>query len=316
MKAIVIDTYGGPERMQLRELPDPHPKAGEVVIDVVCAGVNPVDWKIREGALRSYYDWPLPLVLGCDVAGRVAALGAGVGGWAVGDRVYACTFPVVPRSGAFAEKVAVPANAVAPMPKRMDFAAAAGVPLAALTAWQCFYGTAGIKPGDKVLVHAAAGGVGSFAVPIAKAAGAFVVGTASAGNAAYVKSLGADAVIDYRSEDVVQAARRLAPGGFDIVLAATAGEALARSAEVAKRGGIVVSITAAPNETDAKARGVRSAWVGMEANGRELALIGTMIDAGQIDAAPTEVFPLAQAARALEVSKTGRVRGKLVLSVG
>ncbi len=315
MKAIVIDSYGGPERMQLRELPDPQPAAGEVVIDVVCAGINPVDWKIREGALRDYYDWPLPLVLGCDVAGRIAVLGLGVAGFAPGDPVYACTFPLVPGSGAFAEKVAVPASAVAPMPKRLDFAAAAGVPLAALTVWQSFYDAASLKAGDTVFIHAAAGGVGSFAVPIAKAAGAYVVGTASAGNADYVRGLGVDAFIDYRGQDVVEAARRLVPHGFDIVLAAAAGDALAQSLAIARPGGIAVSITAELDAAAATALGVRTAWVGMEANGRQLGLIGTLIDAGRVATPPTAVFPLAEAARALETSKTGRVRGKLVLRV-
>lgn len=313
MKAVVLESYG--RAPVVREIADPIAKPDEAVIAVDFAAVNPVDWKICEGLLKAYYDWPLPFVPGCDIAGRIVALGANARGFSLGDPVFACTFPHVPGSGAFAEKVAVPVTAIALAPRSIALEAAAGVPLAALTAWQAFHDFAKLKPGDKVLIHAAAGGVGSFAVPIAKATGAYVVGTASAVNRDYVRGLGADEFIDYRAEDFVTASRRFAPDGFDVVLDGAGGDALARSFAVTRRGGAFASIVGAPDEAAATRAGVRSEFIGMEGNGSQLAAIAALIDRGQLRPAPIEVFPLAQVSDAFARSKAKHVRGKLVLKV-
>lgn len=301
--------------MVLRDLPDPRPKPGEIAIDVVCAGVNPVDWKVRDGALKKYFTLPFPIVLGYDVAGRVAELGEGVTAFEIGDPVFACCIASDVARGTFATKVAIEAIHAAQMPQTLTFAQAAGIPLAALTAWQALHDTAGLRKNQTVLIHAAAGGVGSLAVPMAKAAGARVFGTASAANTDYVRGLGADAVIDYRSEDVAAAVGRLAPEGVDVVLDGAGGGLLAQSFGLVKRGGMLTSIVAEPDATLGARHGINVAWVSVAPNGAELKAIAGLIDQGALRVPATEELPLDRAAAALERSKAKHVRGKLVLRV-
>ena len=199
MKAIVIDAFGGPDRLRAAEVPTPKASAGEVVIELACTSVNPVDWKIREGMLSGLFPHTFPLILGWDAAGTVSDTGEAVNEFSVGDRVYAyCRKPTV-QWGTYAEYVAVPASAVAAMPANLSFAEAAAIPLVGLTSWQVLFDAANLRAGQTVLIHAGAGGLGSIAIQLAKNAGATVFTTASAANHEYVRSLGADHVIDYRT---------------------------------------------------------------------------------------------------------------------
>ena len=304
MKAVRIHDYGGPEVLKLEDIPRPQIAPDEVLIRVHAAGVNPVDWKIREG----YRNVPLPLTPGWDVAGTIEQMGAEVTDFTPGDAVY--SYFNLDRPGAYAEYVAVPAAHVALKPKSVDFAQAAAIPLAALTAWQGLFDHGGLTKGQKVLIHAAAGGVGSFAVQLAKYKDAHVVGTASRQNLQFLHDLGVDEAIDYTRtpfEDVVDAA--------DVVLDTIGGETQARSWQVLKKGGILVSIVQPPSQQDAEALGVRAASFVVQPNGHQLAEIGGLVDAGKVKPVVQAVMPLTKVQDAQVLSQAGHARGKIVLQV-
>jgi NADPH:quinone reductase-like Zn-dependent oxidoreductase len=309
MKAVRFHTYGGPEVLQYEDAPKPEPGAGDVLVKVHAAGINPVDWKIRAGHTKGFLDYALPCILGWDVSGVVESTGAGVTEWRPGDEVYAR--PDISRPGAYAEYVAVRASELARRPKSLDHVHAAAIPLAGLTAWQALFDHGGLAAGQSVLIHAAAGGVGSFAVQFAKIRGARVAATASARNHEYLKELGADQVIDYtaaRFEDAVH--------DVDMVLDTMAGETRARSWKVLKKGGILVSILGPPpGAEEAAAHGVRQAMFLVRPNRAELDEIATLVDAGKLKVTLQAVFPLAEAAKAHELSQTLHARGKIVLKV-
>jgi len=278
------------------------------LIEVRCAAVNPVDYKIREGRLSEKLRYKLPLILGWDVAGVVVETGAAANGFRVGDRVY--SRPDIARDGAYAEYIAVKAHDCARKPERMAFAAAAGVPLAALTAWKALFDEGGLKSGQTVLVHGASGGVGSFAVQIAKAFHCQVIAVTSTPNVEMVKTLGADRVVDYRKQDFATSVRDV-----DVVLDTLGGETQSKSWRVLREGGTLVSIVSAPDEAagaERRARG-RYAWVVPE--GARLQLLAGMIDAGKLRTVIDTVLPLSQAAAAHERSASGRARGKIILAV-
>ena len=307
MKAIRIHGRGGREVLRFEEAPTPAGGAGEVLIRVHAAGVNPVDWKVVRGGVRDL-GRPLPYIPGYDASGVIAAVGGGGEGGKVGDEVF--VYQELGRGGAYAEYMAVRAEHVARKPGNVDHVQAAGAPLAALTAWQALFEVADVQPGQTVLVHAAAGGVGTFAVQLAKAKGARVIGTASERNHEFLRSIGADEVIDYRTtrfEDVVR--------DVDVVLDAVGGETLERSYAVVKKGGIVVTIAGRPSEEKAAASGVRATWRLVRPDGEQLAEIARMIEAGTVRPVVSEVFPLAEAATAHERSQAGHTRGKIVLRV-
>jgi NADPH2:quinone reductase len=315
MKAIVIDEFGGPDKLREAELETPEPGPGEVRIRLSHTSVNPVDWKIREGRLQTRFPHEFPLIVGWDAAGTVDKLGEGASGFAVGDRVYAyCRKPVI-RWGTYAEFVTVPAAAVAPMPERLTPAEAATIPLVGLTAWQSLFDTAQLAAGQTVLIHAAAGGVGGIAVQFAKSVGARVIGTASAANHAYVRSLGADEAIDYAGEDFVAAVRKLVPGGVDVVFDTVGGDTQARSYAALKKGGMLVSITAPPDAAEAEKHGVRPGYVFVSPNGEQLRRIGAQVDAGKVRPPEIHVMSIRDAAAAHKRSQEGHVRGKIVLAI-
>ena len=305
MKAVLIEKYGEPEVAHYIEVERPIVGEGELLIKVIASSINPVDWK----TVRGYLDGAvkLPLTPGWDVAGTVEALGSGVSGFEVGQAVYAM---ILVRGGAFAEYAVVKREEVAPKPTNLDFEAAGGVPLAALTAWQALFDAAKLTPGQTVLIHAAAGGVGSFAVQMAHNAGARVIGTASAKNADFLRSLGADEVIDYattRFEEVVTE--------VDVVLDTLGGETLERSFGVVKPGGILMSIVAKPDEAKAQKHGIRAVQVGVQPNAAELEAITEQIESGKLKPAISGVLPLSQIQQALQASLDGHIRGKLILKV-
>lgn len=308
MKAVCIHEYGGPDVLRLEDAPIPVPAAGEVLIRVHAAGINPVDWKIREGRLQGRVEHRLPLILGWDVAGVIEALGPGVTQFKIGDAVYAR--PDIARDGGYAEYIAVRASEVALKPKSLDFIHAAAVPLAALTAWQALFDAAKLVAGQKILVHAGAGGVGSYAVQFAHWKGARVIATASARNADLVRSLGADQVIDYtqaRFEDEVR--------DLDVVFDTVGEEVQQRSWQVLKKGGILVSILALTVPDDVAARGLRSAYVFVQPNAAQLGQIAELIDGGHVKPVVETVLPLSEVRQAHILSQSRHARGKIVLRV-
>jgi NADPH:quinone reductase-like Zn-dependent oxidoreductase len=308
MKAVRIHKYGGPEVLVYEDAPFPQPGNSDVLVRVHAAAVNPVDWKIREGYLKEMLHHKLPLVMGWDVSGTVEAVGPGVLRFKPGDAVF--SRPDIMRDGTYAEYVVIRETDAAHKPNSIDHVHAAAIPLAATTAWQSLFDAAGLSTGQKVLIHGAAGGVGSFAVQLAKWKGAHVIGTASARNHDYLRWLGADEVVDYRTVSFEETVRDV-----DVVFDTIGGDTQARSWKVLKQGGILVSIVNPPSPEKAAAHGVRQAFVFMQPNAAELAEIAALVDAGKLKAMVETVLPLADARRAQELNQTGHTRGKIVLKV-
>ncbi|MBS2537181.1 NADP-dependent oxidoreductase [Catenulispora sp. NF23] len=315
MRAVVQDSFGGPEVLRVESVPRPEPLPTEVLVRVHSAGINPVDWKTRGGTGMAGVLGAPPFVLGWDVSGVVEAVGFGVTTLRVGDEVYG--MPWFPRAaGGYGEYVTAPARQFARKPAAASHEQAAAVPLAALTAWQALVDTADVRAGQRVLVHAAAGGVGHFAVQFAKHLGAHVIATASSARHEWLRELGADEAVDYREvrfEDVLR--------DIDVVIDLV-GDAhdktSLRSLEVLRPGGLLVAIPAgvSPELAEAAAeRGVRVTPFLVEPDGPALARIAELIDAGQVVVEVAAVFPLEQAAQAHIQGEGGRTRGKLVLRV-
>ncbi|MFJ4006186.1 NADP-dependent oxidoreductase [Streptomyces sp. NPDC090023] len=310
MRAISQDEYGTPEVLHETVLPRPEPGPSEILVAVRAAGLNPTDWKHRTGGL--FLD-RLPLVLGWDVSGVVEAVGYGVTLFKPGDEVFGM-LPYPYGVGAHAEYVKGPARAFTHKPSAIDHVQAGALPLAALTAYQALVDTADVRPGQRVLVHAAAGGVGHLAVQIAKSLGAYVIGTASEPKHEFLRSLGVDEVIDYRSVDF-----RDAVGDVDVVLDTISGDTRVRSLEVLRPGGVLVSLlpgTDPEESAKAEARGVRVETLLVEADQAGMRAVAELAASGALRAHVEGVFPLAETAKAHAVGETGRVTGKLVLTVG
>lgn len=309
MRAISQDTHGTPDVLKEVLLPRPVPGPSQILVAVRAAGVNPTDWKHRSQGL--FLD-RMPLVLGWDVSGVVEAVGYGVTLFKPGDEVFGM-LPYPYGVGSHAEYVTAPARAFARKPAGIDHVQAGALPLAALTAYQALVDTAAVAPGQRVLVHAAAGGVGHLAVQIAKSRGAYVIGTASAPKHDFVRSLGADEVIDYRTTDFRDAAHDI-----DVVLDPMSGETRARSLEVLRPGGIVVSLLP-PTDPDearkAEARGVRVETLLVEADHAGMSAIAGLVEAGTLRAHVEATFPLTEAAKAHALGETDRTTGKIVLVV-
>ncbi len=307
MRAITYSRYGGADVLELSELPTPKVGPDTVLVRVRATSVNPVDWKVREGYLDAIMDATFPVVPGWDVAGVVERVGLDTPELSVGDEVFGYVRKDVVSGGTTAELVAAPVRTLARKPSSWTWEQAAGAPLAGLTALQTI-DRAGVTSGQTVLVHAAAGGVGSMAVQIAVARGARVIGTASERNHEYLRSLGAEPVT--YGEGLAERVRALAPDGVDVVLDYIGGEALATTPDVLREGGTVVSVV------DAAARdelGGHYVWVRPDVEG--LTELARLADAGQLTVDVAEVYDLADAAKAHEASRTGHVRGKVVITV-
>jgi NADPH:quinone reductase-like Zn-dependent oxidoreductase len=308
MKAVCIYRFGGPEVLVYEDAPKPHPDAGEILVRVHAAGINPVDWKIREGHMQEMLKHTFPLVLGWDVSGVVEAIGSGVTRLKAGDEVF--SRPDIARDGAYAEYMVMKESDAALKPLSIDHLHAAALPLAGLTGWQTLFDAGGLTAGQRVLIHAAAGGVGHLAVQLAKWKGAHVIGTASERNHVFLRQLGVDQVVDYdteKFEDVVQP--------VDVVLDTQGGDVQQRSWQVLKPGGILVSIASPPAAASAAAHGVRQAFVFTQPNAAQLAEIAKLVDAEKLKAIVETILPLADATRGQELSEHGHTRGKIVLRV-
>lgn len=305
MKAIQIHKFGGPEVLQLNDVPRPEPGPRQVLVRIHAAGVNPVDWKIREGHLGRM---PLPMIMGNDFSGEIEALGPDVTEFRVGEPVFGS---VAELSGSYAEYALAQVSEIIEKPQGLEHVAAAAIPVAAMTAWQALFDEAKIRIGQKVLIHAAAGGVGSFAVQFAKWKGAYVIGTASGPNAELVRSFGAHEFIDYlttRFEDVVRDA--------DVVLDTIGGETQQRSFKVLKRGGILVSIVEPPSEKSSAAQGIRAVFMRENAaRADELSRIAQLVASGQIKVNVETILTLREARKAQDLSQSGHAHGKIVLAV-
>jgi len=306
MKAVRIHEFGGPDVLHVEEIPRPSPAADEVLIKVHAAGVNPVDWKIRKGFKKD--SAKLPFTPGWDVSGVIEQKGTKVKKFRNGDEVY--SRPDFEKNGTYAEYVTVKANQVNLKPKSIDHVKAAAVPLAGLTAWQGLFDHGHLEPGQKVLIHAASGGVGSYAVQFAKWKGAYVIGTTSNENIDFVKQLGADKVIDYKNEKFEEEVNAV-----DLVLDTIGGDTQKRSLEVIKPGGRLITTVAAEFEADARQKNIILEGFLDEPNPDQLKTIAELIDTGKVTPVVTEVLPLEKAAEAQQISEEGHVRGKIVLKV-
>src|SRR5437868_9624828 len=303
MKAIVIHSSGGPEVLKYEDAPRPQPKDDEVLIRVMAAAVNPVDVFIREGRSDQF-----PLIPGMDVAGVVEQVGNKVTKFKRGDAIYA--YLSFDEQGGYAEFAVAKQDHAALKPKSIDFEQAAAVPLAATTAWQALIEKAGLTAGQTVLIHGGSGGVGTFAVQIAKARGAKVIATASTANQDLLKQLGVDQPIDYTTtkfEDVVK--------DVDVVLNAVRGDTLARSYGVVKKGGIIVSVTGPPDPAELQKHGIRGTGMMAHPDAKVLEELGRLIDEKKITPVVSAVLPLADAAKAQQQVATTHTRGKVVLKV-
>ncbi|MDH6139075.1 MULTISPECIES: NADP-dependent oxidoreductase [Kitasatospora] len=307
MKAIAIQRYGGPEVVEFMELPDPKLDPDAVLVRVKAAGVNPADRHIREGTADAVLEVRFPLVMGWDVAGVVERVGPAVTEYQVGDKVIGYVHKDWVQNGTFAELVACPVRTLARKPASLDWAQAGGLPLAGLTAYQGLHGALAVKPGETVLIHSAAGGVGSMATQIAVALGARVIGTASEHNHGYLRSLGAEPVA--YGEGLADRVRELAPQGVDAAFDLVGGSAPEVSRELVADPGRIASIV----DTAVVDHGGRYVWT--RPDPADLAALGELADSGRLTVNVAATFPLAQAASAQELLAERRTRGKIVLTV-
>ena len=304
--AIVQRGFGGPEVLKLESVPMLEPGQGQVLVQIYAAGLNPVDWKTREGHFGKI---ALPAIMGFDFSGEVEALGPEVTDFRVGEQVFGS---VADESGSYAEYALADVSTIIEKPPNLDHVQAAAITIPAMTAWQVLFDTAKLRAGQKILIHAAAGGVGGFAVQFAKWKGAHVIGTASASNSELVRRLGVDQFIDYRStrfEDVVHDA--------DVVFDTIGGETQERSWKALKKGGILVSIVQPPPEKAAATNGVRGVFMAVDAKRPdELKQIAELVASGRVKVNVETILPLREARKAQELSQSGHARGKIVLVVG
>jgi NADPH2:quinone reductase len=315
MKAVVFKEFGTSNVLEISDISKPTPAQGEVLIRISHTSVNPVDWKIREGHLQDLLPHIFPIVPGWDVAGEIEEVGEGVDNFHEGDLVYAYARKPTVQQGTYAEYITLPTSSVAPLPIGVAPSEAASVPLVGLTAWQGLVEFSKVTSGEDVLITAGAGGVGSFAIQFAKAKGARVITTASAKNHDYLKSLGADEVIDYTKEDVVESIKKLAPDGIDVVFDGAGGESLDQAFQVLKRKGRLVSIVDAPDEKRAADLDAKATFVFVEPNGEQLVEIGRLIESGVVRLPALQVESIREAKKFQDLNQTRHVRGKIVLKI-
>ena len=310
--AAVASDYGDPaDVLRVKKVDAPRPAAGEVTVCVAYASLNSVDWKFLTGVMRGMIDVDFPFRPGCDGAGTVESVGAGVTSFRFGDRV-AFNSPL-PRCGAFADVVAVPAATCAKIPDEVEYQYAAALPVVAETAQQALFDAGRVEAGQTVLIHGASGAVGCCALQLAKRAGAAVLATASGRNADFVRLLGADTFIDHRTERFEERVAEISPGGVDLVIDTAGGETTDRSFAVLKRGGRLISVAGQPDAAQAEAAGVHAEMVFLKPNGNRLASLLELAAKGRLSVEVAETFKLARVVEALGKQRAGGFRGKLLL---
>ena len=313
MRAIAEEKFGGP--IALMDLPTPEIGAGEVLIRVRAAGINPFDWKVADGALEDQMKHRFPLILGSDAAGVIERVGADVTELAEGDEVYGYLFKPVIGDGTYAEYVGAPAPIVARKPVTVGFAEAAALPTPGLTTMD-LVDAVDTKEGETILIVGASGGVGSYATQLAARRGAHVIATARRTNEALVRWLGAAATIDHTTEDLVDAVRMAHPGGIDAVVdVASDREALGRISTLVNEGGRLASSVYAADVRELARRGITATNVSMQPDSRRLGKLSWMVDTGELSVRLDRTFPLEKAPQALEERRTGHIRGKIVLLI-
>lgn len=324
MYAMIINETGGPEVLHYGEIETPEPGPGELRIRVAYAGVNPADWKNREGMLAAFRPYAFPCIIGFDAAGIVERLGEGVTGFAPGDRVFSPTNHGQGGQGSYAEYAIAAVDRVAHIPPGLGFAEAAALPVAALTAWQGLFDRGAVEAGQRVLIHGGSGGLGSFAVQFAHWAGAHVAATCSTANVGYVGGLGAERVVDYRREDIAGAVSAWAPGGLDYLMDAVGFSTLPNGIDLVRRGGVYVSIPTLCDDGDipagmaaGQAKGVRRVFSTMSDIGcaATLTRIAQLLVDGAVKLPPLTEYALQDAAEAHRQIQSGHTRGKIVLKV-
>jgi NADPH:quinone reductase-like Zn-dependent oxidoreductase len=332
MKAFVLSRYGKTEPVRAVEVPEPEMRSDDVLVEIHAASVNPVDFKIRNGDAKPLLPYKMPLVMGSDLAGVVVSCGPNVAGFKPGDEVYARADK--DRIGTFAEMIAVNEKAVAKKPRTLDMVQAAAVPLVGLTAWQALVEMAQVQPGQRVLIHAGSGGVGTIAIQVAKHLGAIVTTTTSTANVAWVKNLGADVVIDYKKDDFETIVH-----DYDVAFDTLGGETLKKSLPVIKPGGKVISVAGPPEpefareyglnwvvtqairvlsfqiRRKAKRRQVTYSFLFMKPSGSQLSELGSLIDSGAIRPVVDRVFPFQSTQEALAYVEQGHAKGKVVVQI-
>ena len=309
MKAIRIHEYGDRSVLRYEDAPTPEIADDDVLVRIVASSINPVDWKVRRGYLASMIDYPMPLILGWDFSGVVERVGSAVTQFEPGDEVFAR--PDITRNGTYAEYIAVNASEIARKPRYISHVQAACLPLAGITAWEVLFTAGQVEAGQTVLIHAAAGGVGSLAVQLAHWRGARVIATCSAANRPLVASLGADEIIDYRTTPFQDVARDV-----DMVFDTQGGAVQEASWKVLKPGGILVSCSVPPDKVKAESLGLRQAFVFIQPNAAILDQLAALVEGGQLRTLIGAEFALADLALAHELSETGHARGKIAIHVG
>jgi NADPH:quinone reductase-like Zn-dependent oxidoreductase len=308
MKAMIIRSYGDANVIESHQLPIPSIGPDEILVKVHATGINPVDWKMRQGYREEFLQHNNPGILGWDVSGTVVEIGDLVTRFKKGDKIFSNPSPA--RNGAYAEYIAIRSYEAAPAPTKISLREAAGVPLACQTAWTGLFEKANLKADQKVLIHAASGGVGSFAVQLAKIAGAYVIGTCSKANAEMVKSIGADEIIDYKSEDFSTKLKNI-----DVVLDTMGGETQIKSLKVLKPGGVLVSTVGLAAAEKAPRSDVKTMAFSLITNGSRLEEIKGLIDKGLIKVIVDRTFPLEKVKEAHQLSETHHAKGKIILTV-
>jgi NADPH:quinone reductase-like Zn-dependent oxidoreductase len=305
MKAVTISKYGDQSVLTYGDIERPKPRPDEILVHNRAVAVNPVDWKIRNG-LGEMFGLHLPIVLGCEIAGTIEEIGSAVQDFRSGEPVYG--YVSLQRNGGYAEYTIAKPEEIAPKPESLDFDNAASVPVGALTSWQAIFDTANLRIDQKILITGASGGVGSMAVQLAKAKGAFVIATASGKNEEFVRSLGADEFVDYTRVKFQERVREV-----DVVFDTVGGETLDRSFETLRRGGYLVSIAMPPSNEKAENYGVHASMIGVQPSSKQLREISQLIVEGKLKTHVATVLPLSEVRKAHQLSESGRTRGKIIL---
>lgn len=306
MKAVHVKQWGGIDAAVIEDTPLPIPGDGEVLIRVRATSINPLDWKIREGYLQEFLS--VPLQLGSDISGDVEAVGKDVTGFEVGMPIYGMKGL---RGGGYAEFTTILPNEIARKPSTLSYAEAAAVPHTALTAWHSLFDNGNLQAGQRVLIHAAAGGVGHFAVQLAKNAGAYVIGTASENNEAFLRELGVDEFINYKTTRFEEVVKEV-----DLVLDGVGFDTAERSVQVIKPGGVLVCIVTPPPMEAATARGITAKYAGTQPTTDVLTKIAELIDSGKVKPHIQQAFPFSKIHEAMQLNQTQHTRGKVVVTVG
>lgn len=308
MKAVQIHKFGDADQLIYENAATPELLPDDVLVQIYATSINPVDWKIRKGGYPGSDKRQFPIILGWDVSGVIVYKGIEVEGFEIGDEIYAR--PNVSRNGTYAEYVAVNYKEIALKPGSLDHIHAAAIPLAGLTAWQGLFDHGKLEAGQKVLIHAAAGGVGTLAVQLAKWKGAYIIGTASEENIDFLKALGADEVIDYKNENFEKRLRDI-----DLVFDLIGGDVQEKSLEVLKPGGILVTTVGLKDEAGVKAKGMTGVQYMAQSVPGDLQQLAQLVDEGKLKPVISEIMPLSEASEAHKKSEKGHTKGKIVLRV-